>query len=974
MPGLFRDPAQPLAARVDDLLGKLTLDEKVALLHQHAPGVPRLGLADFRTGKEALHGAAWDGRATVFPQAVGLGATWDPALLAEVGEAVGREVRAQRAATGLVSLVVWAPVVNLLRDPRWGRNEEGYSEDPLLTARLATAMCRGLAGDRAPYLRTVPVLKHFVAYNREQDRSRTSVSLRPRVFHEYELPVFVTPLAEGAAAGVMPSYNLVNGRPAHLLPEINEVLRRAADGELLVCSDAGAPSNIVDEQGYAPDHPTAHAWALHAGVDSFTDRGPDPSFTVANLKEALERGLAGEPDIDRAARRVLLARLRSGELDPDGGPFERDGEGRLCSAEHAWLARRAAEKSVVLLRNQGELLPLSLGPCMRVAVVGPLASSVFADWYSGTMVSPVTVAGGLREMADAAGATTAVSAGVDRVVLRAASDHMLVGEYDVFEWGGGVVTLRDVRNGLYLTAREDGTLVADQVAPNGWVCRETFVREAGEGGTVLLRNRASGLYLCRAAGAAALVAGSDPDRGEQLRWEVVVDGAHEAAALAKGAEVVVVVVGNHPLVNGRETEDRLGIALPEAVERLVVAVSEQCGHVVLVIMSSYPYSLGPVAEIPAAICWVSHAGQEAGRALASVLTGESEPGGRLAQTWYRSDADLPDMTEYDIIKARRTYLYFGGTPLYPFGHGLTYTRFDYGPLEVSVRGPRDGEPRDGEPRDGEPRDGEPRDGEPRDGEPRDGEPRDGEIRDGDVVVLRLDVTNSGRRAGTEVVQFYAGPPAGAADRPRRRLCGFARVALAPGESSTVEVPVPSERLAYWDVRSHRMALDDGEHELMAGASSADIRCSAKAVVKAVPPGPRLLWGEGLAAADFDDYCGVELVDAGPEGGTAISPRGQCLAWALFRYVDLGAGDVGLGTPLRLRLRLARAGPGAARLELRTGDPVDGAVLACMDVPSTGGPYCWQEVEAEIQAAGARDLYIVFTGDQRLASVRLEAPR
>jgi beta-glucosidase len=662
----------------------------------------------------------------VFPQAVGLGATWAPELLAEVGEAVAREVRAQRdaeAGAKRASLVVWAPVVNLLRDPRWGRNEEGYSEDQLLTSELATAFCRGLVGDALPHMRVAPILKHFYAYNQEDGRTRASMNVRPRVLYEYELPAFTGPLASGHAAGVMPSYNLVNGRPAHLAPEINSELRPVAPGELLVCSDAWAPSNIVDEQRYAPDHPTAHAWALRAGVDSFTDKDSAPAFTVGNLRAALQEGLITAADVDRAARRVLLARLRTGELDPDGGPFARDGKGRLCSREHALLARRTAVRSAVLLKNERSVLPLALVPGQRLALVGPLADSLFHDWYSGTMPYKQTLAKGLREAASAVGASVDVDEALDRVELRFASDGLVAGVFDACEWGYGAWTFRDPHNGLYLSGKQDGSLVADQEEPNGWVCREIFEREEGPEGYVFLRHRGSGLWLGRASGGGPVCL-VERARAEALCWEVQSAGIERAASFAEGAAAAILAVGNHPLINGRETEDRPGLDLPAAAERLASAVLSACPRVVLLVMSSYPYALGQATSSVPAILWTSHAGQEAGNALAAVLTGAEEPGGRLAQTWYRSASDLPQIGDYDIIKSRRTYQYFEGRPLFCFGHGLGYTSFSYGRLEV--------------------------------------EPL--ELREGGVAKVRVELTNTGRRRGAEVARSPG-------ERPRHERCG-----------------------------------------------------------------------------------------------------------------------------------------------------------------------------------------------------------
>src|SRR5690606_26403158 len=276
----FRDPSLSVRERVADLLARLTLAEKTALLHQHQAPIPRLGIGAFRTGTEALHGLAWLGPATVFPQAVGLASTWNLDLVRAVGAAVGDETRGfhhKDPARG--GLNVWAPVVNQLRDPRWGRNEEGYAEDPYLTGAMATAYAGGLRGDHPRLLKTAPTLKHFLGYNNETRRETTSSNLGPRVLHEYELPAFRAPIAAGAAVAVMASYNLVNGRPAHLSPLINDELRRWTEDDILLVSDAAAPSNVATTQAYYPDHVASHAALVRAGVDSFTDNDDRPGPT-----------------------------------------------------------------------------------------------------------------------------------------------------------------------------------------------------------------------------------------------------------------------------------------------------------------------------------------------------------------------------------------------------------------------------------------------------------------------------------------------------------------------------------------------------------------------------------------------------------------------------------------------------------------------------------------------------------------------
>ncbi|NUP39873.1 MAG: glycoside hydrolase, partial [Streptomyces sp.] len=684
------------------------------MLHQYVPGVPRLGVAAFRTGTETLHGVGWLGPATVFPQAVGLGATWDDELLHEVGTATSTELRAfhhHRAPAfgeGRISLQAWAPVVNLLRDPRWGRNEEGYSEDPLLSARLGHAFCRGMSGDDPQRLRTAPILKHFLAYNNEDERTTTSSGVRPRVLQEYDLAAFRLAVAEGSATGVMAAYNLVNGRPCHVSPLLETELRRWAEPtghELFVVSDAEAPSNLVEDEHYFDDHAVSHAAALIAGIDSFTDHAEDSSVTVARITEAVERGLLSADDIDRAVRRQLSIRFRLGEFDPDGGPYAGTGWDAVDAPAHRALALRAATESVVLLRNEQDALPFSAAG-RRVAVVGPLADSLFEDWYSGTLPYRVTAAEGLRTAVEAAGGQAEVVEGVDRITLRAGSTGGLLAagedtrlsvsgsgnddeaaQFDLFDWDLGVVTLRNVRTGRYAgLVDEDASLVADRVQPAGWDVHETFRLEPlGDGGTVALRAVYGGRYAVvdPATGGIAMTAGLAAD-AEQFRLTVVRDGVAQAVAAAERADTAVVVLGNDPHINGREAQDRAGITLPPAHERLLRAVAAARPETVLVVMSSYPYAVDWADTHVPAVLWTSHGGQETGRALAGVLLGEADPAGRLPQTWYRADDPLPGRLDYDVIKAGWTYQYHRAEPLYAFGHGLSYTTFTLSDLTLSA--------------------------------------------------------------------------------------------------------------------------------------------------------------------------------------------------------------------------------------------------------------------------------------------------
>jgi beta-glucosidase len=933
----FRDARLPFAKRIDDLLARLTPDERVAFLHQFTPPVERLGIAAFRTGQEALHGVAWMGPATVFPQAVGLGATWNEDLVRRVGEAVSREARAMRARDDRVGLNVWSPTVNLLRHPLWGRNEEGYSEDPRLTSAIATAYTRGLRGDHPVYWRTAPVLKHWLAHNNETDRDTSSSSVRPRVLHEYDLRAFRETVEAGAVAGVMPAYNLVNGRPNHVSPYLREQLRAWTDQELLVCSDAGAPSNLVDSEHYFDSHEEAVAAAVRAGVDSFTDHGTDSSKTVARLQGALARGLLSQADVDAAVRRQLSVRFRLGEFDPGSDPFA--GTDDFDTPAHRALAREAAEQAVVLLKNDG-LLPLAEGT--RVAVVGLLADECKLDWYSGALLHRSTPLEGLYERL---GADRVVFAeGVDRVRLRTSSgaylgvpavrdaadevrgaegalDPALVAgrtdlppltadahgtELALTDWGDGVLTLR-APDGRYLSVAEDGCLRASADQPGGWIVQETFRLEpsAAHGRGHLLKHLGTGGHVCVAADGVK-VAERD---AEVFDVEVVERGEDAVARAAAAADVVVVVAGNDPHINGRETEDRTTLRLPAHQERLLRAALAANPETVLALVSAYPYAVDP-ADLPA-VLWTAHGGQAAGAALAGILTGDVSPAGRLPQTWYARDDDLPDLLDYDVIGGRQTYLYFEGTPLFPFGHGLSYASFAYTDLRVAT-GP-------------------------------------------DAVHVSFTVTNTGAVTADEVAQLYVRAVGPSVPRPRRELAGHRRVRLAPGSSAGLSFELPPSVFEFWDVAHGRWRLEPGTYEILAGASSEDVRLRARVGLDGEPAGPRRVRERGLDAADFDEQRATRIVDVTRTARDAVTPLDGRPGELVYRACDFGTGVTAVTAEA--------AGEGVVEISLD-----GGPALAALTLRPTKGPYDYTTLDADFHATGVHDVRVTLRGPLRLAHV------
>ncbi|MGB3444034.1 MAG: glycoside hydrolase family 3 C-terminal domain-containing protein [Actinophytocola sp.] len=937
----FRNPRVPLRSRVDDLLARLTLPEKVSLLHQYQPAIPRLGLAMFKTGTEALHGIAWStditstpepgavrtAVATVFPQAVGLASTWDPALIKRVGSVVGDEIRGYHSDNPVVwGLNAWAPVVNLLRDPRWGRNEEGYSEDPYLTGVISTAYAGGLAGDDPRHLKTAPTLKHYLANNNEIRRDRTSSNLRPRVKHEYDEAAFKPAIAADAATGVMAAYNLANGRPMTVSPDFDDVVRTWTDQVLMNVTDAGNPNNLIGSQAYFATLAEADAATLKAGLDSFTVDNTNAKPTVDAINAALAHGLLAESDVDTAVRHILTVRCRLGEFDPGGGPHAGITMDVVDSPAHRRLARETAGKAVVLLKNDGALPLRATG---TVAVVGPLMDTLYTDWYSGKLPYEVTPRAGIAERVGVTG-----SEAVDRIALRTTDGRYVTAgagadgaelvtsgiaagterQFDAFDWGQGVLTLRSVANGKYVERADFGqtsAFVNRAPQPRDWFVHQQFTFEDTGEGTIVVRYvgfetvndwEGPNNYLTIAEDGRVVLGSPDAAGATQFIKETVHSGIDDAVAAARGADAAVVVVGSMPFINGREDHDRTTTALAEGQSALIRAVHAANPNTVVVVENSYPTTLTwEQANVPA-ILWTTHAGQETGHAIADVLFGDVNPAGRLTQTWYASDADLPDILEYDIIKARRTYQYFDGTPLYPFGHGLSYSTFRYGRLAIES-----------------------------------------------PLKVSVPVTNTSDRAGDEVVQLYTHQRESRDPQPTLTLRAFQRVRLNPGQTKTVRFSVPVNDLAHWDVTRGRWVVEGGTYDVLVGASSTDIRQRGSVRVKGEAIPPRDL-SRTTRAVDFDDYTGVSLVDTSKERGDSVGGPG----WISFHDSELR----------RARTFAARVA-GAGAIEVRLDGPT-GRVAGKATSPGTADRYTYTSITAALSGAdGRHDVYLVVTGELRV---------
>ncbi|GAA4201130.1 glycoside hydrolase family 3 protein [Microbispora amethystogenes] len=942
----FRNPSLPLAQRVDDLLGRLTLDEKVSMLHQYAPAIDRLGVGMFKSGTEALHGVAWStdidnngavvtATGTVFPQALGLASTWDPALIKRVGSAVGDEARGFHAQNPRVwGLNLWAPVVNLLRDPRWGRNEEGYSEDPLLTGAISTAYGSGMEGDDPDHLKSAPTLKHYLANNNEISRDVTSSELPPRVKHEYDEAAFKPAISADAATGVMASYNLVNGRPNTVSPDLNDVVRSWTNRTLFNVSDAWAPNNLVQSEKYYATQAEADAALIKAGLDSMTVDDTNGGPTVAAVKEALSKGLLTQADVDDAVRHQLSIRFRLGEFDPDGGPYGKITKDVVNSPANQKLNRETAAKAMVLLKNSGGALPLK--PGKKVAVVGPLADVLYTDWYSGALPYKVTPLAGIRERAKAVSS----SEGVDRIALKDVATGKYISapatggdlkesaatagateQFDAFDWGQGVLTLRSAANGKYVSRANWSTLANTADQPSGWFVQEQFKLEQQTDGTFLLRYAGyetseswfgpNAYVKAEADGSLSL---TTADQATHYAKEVVSRGVDDAVAKAKDADVAVVVVGSMPFINGREAHDRTDMNLAEGQEALVKAVKKANPNTVVVLQNSYPTTINWEQDNVPAILWTTHAGAETGHGLADVLYGDVNPAGRLTQTWYRSAAELPDILDYDIVKKDRTYLYYRGRPLYPFGYGLSYTSFAYQGLKA--------------------------------------------VQKGDAYEVSVKVTNTGSRAGDEVVQLYTHQHRSRVKQPVKQLRAFQRVSLAPGQTKTVTMTVKKADLALWDVTRNKWTVENATHDILVGSSSEAVRQRSTINVRGEDIPHRDL-STTTRAIDFDDYSGVHLVDETKVRGDAVA--GADGGWIAFR-------DVQLRKPAKVTVGVAAAAGG--KIEVRLGSP-NGTKVATIPVAATGGVYQWAAATAPVSGAnGVKDVYLVFTGDVRVKDLTL----
>lgn len=799
---LFRDSSVPMKERVADLLKRLTPEEKMSMLSCHMPAVPRLGIGEWYIGTEVARG--YVGRdtgeiSTVFPQPVGMASMFDPDLMYELGVIAGNEARYYYQQDPNGKLMLWGPTVDMERDPRWGRTEEGYGEDPFLTGEMSKAYTKGMAGDDPVYLKTIPTLKHFCADNNEADRASCSANVDMRTLHEYYYRAFKAAITEGGARSVMAAYNELSGVPAVMNPDLQDLLKDKWGLDFVV-TDGGDFSQNVLMHKCVKTHAEAMALCLKNGSDSMND--PEDMVSAA-AADALEKGLITMEDIDKAVGNVLYGRFRLGEFD-ENHPYK-NMDVIPESEESRAVNRRAAMEQVCLLKNNG-LLPLKKGT--KIALTGPIADENYSDWYTGRSSYAVSIRQGLEKKFGAE--NVLFDNGYDIVAIKSCGNgkYLTVSEdgsvtasageisdsclFEMHDWDFGSMNFKSKLNGKYLA--ESGVYKAISDTPYAWFIHEWFKPTVYEGKYCFKswHDKALDIYVNdRGELAARSASGITPDK--QFEITVVSNGAERAAKLAAEADIAIVCAGNHPMQVARECYDRPDITLPMHQSGLIRAAFEANPHTVLLIAAGYPYAVKWEKENLPAIVYTSHAGPELGTAVSAIVDGSFNPAARCPVTWYESVHELPDIKDYDIIGNNMTYMYYKGKPLFPFGHGLSYSEFEYGGFKA--------------------------------------------VRQGESVKVSLTVKNVSERDGGEVVQIYFRVNEPRVKRPLKQLCGFRRVFVKAGETVPVEIEVPFSALEFYDVTREKLCVESGLYTFSAGASSEDIRCAAELNISAetIPP-------------------------------------------------------------------------------------------------------------------------------------------
>ena len=841
----FRDSSLPVEERVQDLISRLTLDEKVSQMMMTSPAIPRLGIPAYDWWNEGLHGYARAGEATVFPQAIALAATWNPELHQSIASVISTEARAiNNEAVRLQDgnthcyqgLTIWSPNINIFRDPRWGRGQETYGEDPFLTGRFAVAFVRGLQGDDPHYLKTVATVKHFAVHSGPEIlRHSFDAHISDRDLRETYLPAFETAIREGGAMSLMSAYNAVDGVPCPANKFLlGDVLRREWGFKGAVVGDVDTVHDIYAGHKFAQDAAESSAAALKAGNDLCS------GGTYAAIPEALKRSLITEADVERSLARLLKLRFMLGQFDPPAQvPWASIPISENNSPEHDALALEAAKQSLVLLKNDGTL-PWKAEEIHTLAVIGPTADLISAllGNYEGTPTKPVTLLDGLRRKLEPAGVTILHETGVS-LVSGFNDDAEPIQPEETFTDGSRTAHGMQVEvfDNLTLSgtprATFADTILAHKWFPNAqqaryWAFPSTdgSVRWSGDiappvdgdytfaiqvfgglriivdGQTVFdhwgtLTNATEHATIRLVAGKSVHLRIEFAQRGScgkmVLGWERP-DSAQRldhALAAARKADHILLTLGLTPELEGEEMKftaagfnsgDRTSILLPASQRELLARVAALGKPFTVVLTGGSAVSFD--VSKPDAILESWYYGQRGGDAVASALLGELNPGGRLPITFYRSDTDLPPFEDYQMDTAPgRTYRYFTGSPLYAFGYGLSYTRFKISDIKLKSE----------------------------------------KLLVSGVASVQMRVENRGKMDGDEVVQVYfkrigyRSP-----HHPLHSLCGFKRVTVPAGQSVPATIDIPVGQFRRWDEGKSTYTVEQGKYELQVGTASDNI--------------------------------------------------------------------------------------------------------------------------------------------------------
>jgi beta-glucosidase len=824
---LYLDPSQPIEVRVDDLVSRMTLEEKASQLVNQSRAIPRLQIPEYDWWSEALHGVARAGTATVFPEPIGLAATFNTPLIHEMAVVIGTEARAkhhQAVRAGrrdiMEGLDFWSPNINIFRDPRWGRGQETYGEDPFLTAQMGVAFVTGLQGDDPKYYRVISTPKHFAVHSGpEPTRHSVNVEVAKHDMEDTYLPAFRATVVDGKAGSVMCAYNRVNGEPACASQFLLvDQLRGAWKFGGYVVSDCDAVADIQRGHHFTNTMAGAAAISMQRGMDNecadFNTKMTDNSDYVKFI-EAVHEGFLREKDIDIAVKRLFTARFRLGMFDPpEMVAYARTPESEIDSAPHRQLALKIAQESMVLLKNDG-VLPIKSG-IGKILVTGPLADSrtVLEGNYNGTPSRSTTALEGIRQQfknaevnfapgtnflrEEAVIPTTVLTTPDGQAGLKAEyfAGEKLEGQPSVvrvdryvhverFRAEGSAVTpppgLKNfsVRWTGYLTPKESGEyriglsgskhrlwlddkLIIDDVPPHDAPELTTMRLEKDHRYAVRIEYLQGG-------------------RGTRFVWlPLIANPMADAVAAAKEADIVIAVVGITSQLEGEEMKvsvpgfeggDRTSLDLPKEEEDLLKAVAQTGKPLVVVLMNGSALAVNWAAQNANAILDAWYSGEEGGTAIAQSLAGDYNPAGRLPVTFYKSVDQLPPFDDYSM--KNRTYRYFTGQPLYPFGYGLSYSKFEYSNIKLSAP----------------------------------------DLNAGNTLTVEADVKNTSQRAGDEVVQLYLTPEK-LPGTPLRALRGYARIHLQPGATQRVRFSLTPRDLSFVN--------PDGDRLVAAGTYSVSV--------------------------------------------------------------------------------------------------------------------------------------------------------